>query len=115
LKPRAKTLVELAEIAHFYVASRPIPMDEKAKALLAPAKHLVAEIAAAWSDIAWNAAMLEEAARNFATARGLKLGAVAQPLRAAVTGSTASPPIFEVIEVLGREETMARLADASNA
>jgi glutamyl-tRNA synthetase len=115
LKPRAKTLVELAEIAHFYVAPRPIPIDDKAKALLAPTKHLLVEIAAAWNDGAWNAASLEEAARNFATAKGLKLGAVAQPLRAAVTGSTASPPIFEVIEVLGRAETMARLADASKA
>jgi len=115
LKPRAKTLVELAEIAHFYVAPRPIPIDDKARTLLTPAKHLLVEIAAAWGDAAWHAAALEEAARNFAAARGLKLGAVAQPLRAAITGSTASPPIFEVIEVLGRAETMARLADASNA
>ncbi len=115
LKPRAKTLVELAEIAHFYVAQRPIPIDDKAKALLAPAKQLLSELAASLRDSPWKAAVLEESVRNFAAARGLKLGAVAQPLRAAVTGSTASPPIFDVIEVLGCAETIGRLADASKA
>jgi glutamyl-tRNA synthetase len=114
LKPRAKTLVELAEIAHFYVAQRPIPVDDKAKALLVPAKQILTDLAAILRDGLWGAAALEEAVRDFAAARGLKLGAVAQPLRAAVTGSTASPPIFEVIDVLGREETIARLADASD-
>jgi glutamyl-tRNA synthetase len=113
LKPRAKTLVELAEIAHFYVAHRPIPIDDKAKALLAPAKQLLGELAANLRDVAWNAPALEAAVRGFAETRGLKLGAAAQPLRAALTGSSASPPIFEVMEVLGRDETSARLADAS--
>ncbi len=114
LKSRAKTLAELSDIAQFYVARRPIPIDDKAKALLAPAKPLLHALAAALEATPWNAGALEEATRGFAEARGLKLGAAAQPLRAAMTGSSASPPIFAVMEVLGREESLARLADASD-
>jgi glutamyl-tRNA synthetase len=113
LKPRAKTLVELADSAHFYVAPRPIPIDDKAAALLAPAKQLLGDLAAQLHNASWDAVSLEAAVRRFAEARGLKLGAAAQPLRAALTGSTASPPIFEVMDVLGRDESIARLADAS--
>jgi glutamyl-tRNA synthetase len=115
LKPRAKTLVELAEIAHFYVAPRPIPVDDKAKAQLVPAKPLIGALAQALSNTTWDAASLEAAVRAFAEAQGLKLGQAAQPLRAALTGSTASPPIFEVMAVLGRTESLARLADAAAA
>jgi glutamyl-tRNA synthetase len=115
LKPRAKTLVELAEIAHFYVAPRPIPVDDKAKAQLAPAKPLIGALAQALDNTAWDSASLEETVRAFAEAQGLKLGQAAQPLRAALTGSTASPPIFEVMVVLGRAESLARLADAAGA
>lgn len=115
LKPRAKTLVELAEIAHFYVASRPIPVDDKAKAQLTPAKPLIGALAQALGETAWDAVSLEAAVRGFAETQGLKLGQAAQPLRAALTGSTASPPIFEVMAVLGRAESLARLADAAAA
>ncbi len=115
LKPRAKTLVELADIAHFYVTPRPIPITDKAKALLAPARPLLHELAETFGEAEWNAATLEATLRHFTEARGLKLGAAAQPLRAALTGSTASPPIFEVMEVLGRAESLARLADAAGA
>jgi glutamyl-tRNA synthetase len=115
LKPRAKTLVELAGIAHFYVAPRPIPVDDKAKAQLAPAKPLIGALAQALDNTAWDSASLEAAVRAFAEAQGLKLGQAAQPLRAALTGSTASPPIFEVMVVLGRAESLARLADAAAA
>jgi glutamyl-tRNA synthetase len=114
LKPRAKTLVELADIARFYVERGPIPLDDKAKALLSEdARRLLAELLPALAVAGWSAAALEELVRGFAEGRGLKLGAVAQPLRAAVTGSTASPPIFEVMAVLGRDETLARLRDAA--
>jgi glutamyl-tRNA synthetase len=113
LKPRAKTLVELAQIAHFYVAPRPIPVDDKAKAILRPAAAMLAELATKLGDLPWDAASLETAIRDFTEARGLKLGEAAQPLRAALTGSTASPPIFEVMAVLGRSESLARLADAA--
>jgi glutamyl-tRNA synthetase len=113
LKPRAKTLVELASIAHFYVAPRPIPIDDKAKAQLAPTKALIGALAQALDGATWDAVSLEAAVRNFAETQGLKLGQAAQPLRAALTGSTASPPIFEVMAVLGRTESLARLADAA--
>ena len=115
LKPRAKTLVELADIAHFYVAPRPIPVDDKAKAQLAPARPLIGALAQALDNATWDSASLEAAVRAFAEAQGLKLGQAAQPLRAALTGSTASPPIFEVMAVLGRAESLARLADAAAA
>ena len=113
LKPRAKTLVELADIAHFYVVPRPIPVDGKAKAILVPAAQLIGQLASRLADLPWDASTLEAAVRDFAEAQGMKLGQAAQPLRAALTGSTASPPIFEVMAVLGRAESLARLADAS--
>ena len=76
-------------------------------------EDLVRTMLAAWrdavGDVDWTAAALEEATRGFAGTRGVKLGAVAQPIRAAVTGSTASPPLFDVLAALGREETFARL------
>ena len=111
-KERAKTLVELFQAARFLVATRPLAMDEKAAALLdAEAKALLGRLAHALSSIAWNAAALEEAVRTFAEAEGANLGKVAQPLRAALTGSAASPPIFDVLAALGRDESLARLKD----
>ncbi len=114
LKPRAKTLVELAAKARFYVAPRPIrPAADAARALTAEARDNLGAFATALDGIAWQAAPLEQQLRQFVERRGLKLGAVAQPLRAALTGSLASPGIFEVMEVLGREESLARIADAA--
>jgi len=113
LKMRAKTLVELAENARFYVERRPIPRDPKAAALLTPeARKLLSELGPKLAASTWQAGALEEAVRHQADGLGLKLGALAQPLRAALSGSTTSPPIFEVMAVLGREETLGRLADA---
>jgi glutamyl-tRNA synthetase len=114
LKARAKTLKELAENARFYATTRPLVPDEKARALLTGEaskllKDLRDTLAAATS---WTGADLEAQARSFAEAKGIKLGQVAQPLRAALTGATTSPPIFEVMQVLGREETLARIDDA---
>jgi glutamyl-tRNA synthetase len=114
LKPRAKTLAELADKARFYVARRPIPLDDKARSSLAgDAPRLLGELAPALAAAEWRGPVLEETLRGFVERRGLKLGAVAQPLRAALVGSTVSPPIFEVMEVLGRDETLGRLADAA--
>ncbi|HEV2551502.1 MAG TPA: glutamate--tRNA ligase [Stellaceae bacterium] len=116
LKPRAKTLVELADQARFYVEKRPLPLDDKAQAeLTAAARSLIAGLMGHLARLEWRAAALEEAMRAFAEERGVKLGAVAQPLRAALVGALASPPIFEVMTVLGREETLARLADVAPA
>ncbi|HLJ22053.1 MAG TPA: glutamate--tRNA ligase [Stellaceae bacterium] len=114
LKMRAKTLVELAENARFYVERRPIPRDAKAGALLtSEAKKLLAELSPRLAASSWEAGALEETVRHQAEASGQKLGALAQPLRAALSGSTTSPPIFEVMAVLGRDETLGRLADAT--
>ncbi len=116
LKPRAKTLVELAEKARFYVTPRPIrPAADAAKLLTADARLLLGELSADLGGADWQIASLEARLRDFVAAKGVKLGAVAQPLRAALTGSLASPGIFEVMEVLGRDETIGRIADAAES
>src|SRR6478672_5857436 len=113
MKERAKTLVELFEASRFLWASRPLDLNDQAKALLTPQAQ--AEIAALLPELqaipTWNAAAVEAVIRGYADRAGLKLGAVAQPLRAALTGRTTSPPIFDVLEVLGPDESLARLRD----
>jgi glutamyl-tRNA synthetase len=114
LKPRAKTLKELVARARFYVALRPIPIEPKAKALLGDAaKARLKGLAAAIRAAPFDEAALEEAVRKYADATGATLADVAQPLRAALVGSTASPGIFEVMAALGREEVLGRLEDAA--
>lgn len=111
LKPRAKTMVELAQAARFYAAGTPLPMEDKAQGLLDDtARATLSRLAGALRGItSFEAEALETAVRDFAEAEGLKLGKVAQPLRAALTGSTASPGIFEVLEVLGQAESLKRI------
>ena len=89
-------------------------MDEKAALLLeGGARELLALVHAALSEIAaWSAEATEQAVREVAEAEGVKLGQVAQPLRAALTGRATSPGIFDVLTLLGREESLARVADA---
>jgi len=114
LKPRAKTIVELADKAWFYVAPRPIlPTPDAAKLLKPEARHLLGELAAYLNEAEWQADALEQRLRDFADSKKAKFGAVAQPLRAALTGSTASPGIFEVMEALGQDESLGRIADAA--
>jgi glutamyl-tRNA synthetase len=113
LKDRAKTLVELLDTAGFLWADRPIAIDANAAALLTPdARQLIDElIPRLEANSAWSAPSTEAEIRAFAEAKGVKLGAVAQPLRVALTGRTTSPPIFDVLAVLGRTESLARLRD----
>ncbi len=113
LKARARTLVDLAESAAFYVKKRPVAPDANAAKLLAPeARARLGRLADALGHVAeWTPASLEDAVRRFAEAEGAKLGDVAQPLRAALTGATISPGIFDVMEVLGRAETLARVLE----
>lgn len=113
LKERAKTLVDLVEQARFVYADRPIALDDKAKALLtADARAVLGRLATALAPVEpWTAEATEAAVRSFAEEQGLKLGAVAQPLRAALTGRATSPGIFEVLATLGREECLGRLTD----
>jgi glutamyl-tRNA synthetase len=115
LKLRPKTLIELTANAHFLVMPRPIQSDENAaKLLTSEARHLLADLFPHLIDVEWRPASLEERIRSFAAESGTKLSAVAQPLRAALTGSVASPGIFRVMEILGREEVLGRIADAAN-
>jgi glutamyl-tRNA synthetase len=115
LKERAKTLIELLDSAFYLYAQRPLQLDDKAKGLLDEAARQrlpkIAEKLSAVSD--WSPAPLEAAVRAYVEESGLKLGQAAQPLRAALTGRAMSPGLFDVMAVLGREETLARLADQS--
>jgi glutamyl-tRNA synthetase len=117
LKERARTLVELADAAAFIWAQRPIKLDEKAKELLSDdARKVLADLTQHLAAVQpWNAEATERAVRAFAEGRGLKLGAVAQPLRAALTGRITSPGIFEVLAILGHSESLARLSDQAVA
>jgi glutamyl-tRNA synthetase len=115
LKERAKTLVELIDSAAYLYMARPLPLEEKAGALLDDtARTNIGKLAAGLASLTtWDAATTESAVRAFAEANALKLGQIAQPLRAALTGKTTSPPLFDVMQVLGREEVLARLSDVS--
>jgi len=116
LKERAKTLIELIDSANFIFADRPLAMEPKAAAVLTPeTRALIGKLCAALTEVTdWSAATTEAAMRAFAEANGLKLGAIAQPLRVALTGKTTSPGIFDVLAVLGRDECLARLADQAS-
>jgi glutamyl-tRNA synthetase len=113
LKERAKTLVEILDNAEYLFAKRPIALDSQAEKLLDEAgrKSLAALLPRLESVETWMPEALDAAVRRYAEEAGLKLGKVAQPLRAALTGRTTSPGIFDVLEVLGREESLARIRD----
>jgi glutamyl-tRNA synthetase len=113
LKERAKTLVELLGGAGFLFASRPLPMDEKAADILAKGgrAHLAAMLPRLSQVDDWSGPALEAVVRAYAEESGAKLGSVAQPLRAALTGHSTSPGIFDVLTVLGREESLGRIED----
>jgi glutamyl-tRNA synthetase len=115
LKERAKTLLELMKGAGFLFLSRPLPVDDKARQILDQGgrqslKSLMPVLNGVGS---WSAANLESAVKTYAETAAVKLGTLAQPLRAALTGTSTSPGIFDVLEVLGREESIARIADQS--
>ena len=113
LKERAKTLIELLDSAYYLYAQRPLALDDKARALLSDeGRARLAGVRPALEALAdWSAASTEGAVRQYAEDAGCKLGQIAQPLRAALTGRTTSPPLFDVMAVLGRDETLARLGD----
>jgi glutamyl-tRNA synthetase len=117
VKPRSRTLIELSDNLLFYGRSGAPPIvDDKARALLSEqAKALLGRLAASLNSVAsaWEEKPIEEAIRHFAEGEGVKLGQVAQPLRVALTGSTASPGIFEVLAILGPDESTARLRAAA--
>jgi glutamyl-tRNA synthetase len=110
LKERAKTLIELIAGAEFLFTDGPRSLDDAAAKLLAPeARAGLGKALPALEATDWTGPALETTARAFAEANGLKLGQVAQPLRAALTGKASSPPLFEMLALLGREESLVRL------
>ena len=117
LQPRAKPVLELIALAQFIYAVRPIEVDpaaagqltDDARGMLAGAKAVLEGL----SD--WSVAAIDSAIRAFAEGRGLKLGKVAQPLRVALTGRTVSPGIFEVMVLIGKDESLARIGDQASA
>jgi len=113
VKVRAKNMIELAEGAQFLFETRPISLDEKAASLLdGDALALLAKAHEALkSQPVWDLVPLEEGVKAVATEAGLGLGKIAQPLRAALTGRGTSPGIFDVLVLLGREESLARIED----
>jgi glutamyl-tRNA synthetase len=116
LQPRAKTVLELIDLAQFIYAVRPLPLDTAAseqltaevRGMLADAKSVLEQL----SD--WSVPAIDAAIRSFAEDKGLKLGKVAQPLRAALTGRTVSPGIFEVMVLIGKAESLARIGDQAS-
>ena len=113
LKERAKTLVELLDHSRFLWADRPLTIDPKAAGVLtADARGLLAGLIPLFEQISdWSAATTEDAVRTFAESANVKLGSIAQPLRAALTGRTTSPGIFDVLAALGKSESIGRLRD----
>ena len=117
LKERAKTLIELADSAAFLFADRPLQPDAKAAAILTPeTRHLIGELHDVLKGVEdWSPATTEAAIRDLSEKRGVKLGQLAQPLRVSLTGRTTSPGIFDVLDVLGKDESLARLKDQASA
>ena len=114
LKERARTLVELAESAAFLLPGPPPAADAKAAALLTgEARAMLRDLAPTLAATDFSAPVLDAALRDFATRSGRKLGQVAQPLRAALTGRTASPGIDATLAALGREELLSRISAAA--
>jgi glutamyl-tRNA synthetase len=114
LKQRARTLQELAENALFLIHSRPLPLDEKAQKILADSEvaSLLRQVLNILQTLPeWEEKNLEEALRTLAESLQIKMGALAQPLRAALTGQSISPGIFDVMITLGREESLERIQD----
>ncbi|MDA7966917.1 glutamate--tRNA ligase [Ruegeria sp.] len=113
LKDRARTFPELLEKAHFVLTSRPVEPDEKAaKALASVSDGILSELTPQLQNASWSRDELEETLNSFAEANGVKFGKLAGPLRAVLAGRAVTPSVFDMMLVLGRDETLARLSDA---
>ncbi|MGX9354428.1 glutamate--tRNA ligase [Roseobacteraceae bacterium S113] len=116
LKERAKTFPELLEKAHFVLTSRPLDVDAKAAKNLDPvSRGILRSLTPHLQTDSWSRDELEAVLNGFAEAQGTKFGKLAGPLRAALAGRAVTPSVFDMMLVLGREETLARLADAGEA
>ncbi len=113
LKDRARTFPELIEKAHFVLTERPISPDEKAeKALTSVSDGILDELTPHLQNVSWSRNELEEALNSFAETKGVKFGKLAGPLRAVLAGRSVTPSVFDMMLVLGKEETLARISDA---
>jgi glutamyl-tRNA synthetase len=114
LKERARSFPELLDKGHFILTERPISLDEKAaKALDSVSRGILSELTPHLQNASWTRDELEATLGAFAEARGTKFGKMAGPLRAALAGRAVTPSVFDMMLVLGREETLARLEDAA--
>ena len=112
LKDRAKTFPELLDKAHFVLAERPLAQDEKAAAALDPvSRGILSDLTPHLHNASWERGILEGIVAASAEAHGLSLGKLAGLLRAALAGRAVAPSVFDMMLVLGREETLARLGD----
>jgi glutamyl-tRNA synthetase len=116
LKTRAKTIPQLLEMASFLLGHRPfVPDAAAAKVMATVPDGMLDRLTSRLRDVSWTAGDLETVVRDFAASEGLGLGKVAQPLRIALTGRTVSPGVFDMMQVLGREESLARLRECAGA
>ncbi|WP_136635275.1 glutamate--tRNA ligase [Pseudooceanicola onchidii] len=116
LKERAKTFPELLEKAHFCLADRPLDIEPKAaKNLTSESRGILNDLTPQLQNATWDRHELEGRLNSFAEERGLKFGQLAGPLRAALAGRAATPSVFDMMTVLGRDEVIARLHDAGTA
>jgi len=114
IKERAKVLPELLEIAYYFLGERPFKPDEKAGHFMnTVSRGMLNRLTSRLRDATWALEELEAEIRAFAEVEDLKLGKVAQPLRVALTGRTVSPSVFDMMVQLGKDESIARLEDAS--
>jgi glutamyl-tRNA synthetase len=114
LKERSKSYADLLEKANFILTARPVQPDEKAAAALDDvSRRILSELTAELQDASWTRDALEQVVAGVAEAHGTKLGKLAQPLRACLAGRTVSPSVFDMMIILGRDETLARLQDAA--
>ncbi len=116
LKDRAKTFPELIEKGHFILTERPILPDQKAaKALDSVSRDILKDLTPQLQNVSWDRDALEGVLNAFAEANGTKFGKLAAPLRAALAGRTVTPSVFDMMMVLGQDETLARLSEAAEA
>jgi glutamyl-tRNA synthetase len=116
MKERAKTLIELLEMARFILSARPfVPDDAAGKVLGSVSRGMLERLTSRLQHASWTATDLEAELRAFAGEEALSLGKIAQPLRVALTGRTVSPSVFDMMEIIGPEESIARIQDCAKA
>lgn len=114
VKDRSKTFPELLDKSHFILTERPIVPDEKARKALDPVScGILAQLTPHLQSVTWDRDSLEVVLNDFAASRDTKFGKLAGPLRAALAGRAVTPSVFDMMLVLGRDATLARLEDAA--